>query len=201
MGKKYRKITLGILALLVCFGVVAVTYAYFTAKDEISNQFVAGNVDIDIDEEFTPDNFGGTKKVEIKNNSTVPALIRVAIIPRWIDKKNEQWIGDVSNVQLTYNKDNIINSPNNSPEKRWVDGGDGYFYYNTIVPQNENTSELLSTVSANIEDDLKDMYEGKTLVVDVKAEAVQATKAAYEATWSSVPEKVKGMLNKLCVAN
>lgn len=171
-------------------------YAFYASKDGITNTFKVGEVNIEVDEEFTsPDNWNGgevKKEVKIENLSTVDAFIRVAIVPRWVDENGKDWAGDTSFVKINYI--NIVKA--NAESEGWVDGKDGYYYYNQkMAPTDKTTQQIISSVSANIPD--KDRYSGKKLIVDVKAEAVQAANGAYKVSWTTAPEEIKAMLENL----
>ena len=160
-------------------------------KDEAVNNFAAG-VKISVDEgDFTDkDNWEGNKTdkiVKIPNQGSTPAFIRVAIVPRWVDENNNPWPGDVSSniVDIEY-----ANSGS------WLNGGDGYYYYNDIVPGGESTNEIIKSVLLNT-NNINEQYKGKTLIVDVKAEAVEASQEAYNAVWSELSSGVISMLNGL----
>ena len=189
----------GVLSAMVIVGGVAMvrpSLALFTSQDSEINEFETGNVDIEIIENFngcelTESPKTCTKEVSIQNiTSKTDAIIRVAIIPYWQDESENAWPGDVSSsvVQLNF-AENYSDS--------WVDGGDGYYYYNQLVSANEETTQLLSSVTVTIPENLRDRYEGKTLIVDVKAEAVQPTRAAVEAVWPNLTEEVKDMISNM----
>lgn len=203
MTKKNIKLSIMLIAMLVSVvGIIVGTNAYFSSKDEVTNAFVSGDVDIEVDEEFDPPkNWNGgsyDKKVKVKNNGNVNTLIRVAIVPRWIDENENAWAGDTNIIKLNWASANIADA-STSESNKWIDGGDGYYYYNTLVPKDGSTEILLDSVSADIPKELQDRYTGKKLIVDVKAEAVQATKEAYEKTWSNISnDSIKTMLNNLC---
>ena len=203
MTKKNIKLSIILTAMLVSIvGIVVGTNAYFSSKDEVTNAFVSGDVDIEVDEKFDPpENWKGEsydKKVKVKNNGNVNTLIRVAIVSRWVDENGKAWAGDTNIIKLNWASANIADA-STSESNKWIDGGDGYYYYNTLVSKDGSTEILLESVSADIPKELQDRYTGKKLIVDVKAEAVQATKEAYEKTWSNISnDSIKTMLNNLC---
>lgn len=166
---------------------------WFIDNDSKINNFNIADVDIEIDEEFTPPtNWNGSsheKVVMVQNNSTGPALIRISIQKRWVDNNGNPWAGDTNLIQLNFsnNKDNL-----------WIDGNDGYFYYNKILNKGEITNAILDSVKLNIPDDLKDRYIGKKVIIDVKSEAIQATEDAYNEAWKNLNNNIKTMLNELC---
>ncbi|RDY27418.1 hypothetical protein CHL78_009390 [Romboutsia weinsteinii] len=160
-------------------------------EDSVVNEFAAG-VKIMVDEEFEePKDWDGekTKKiVTIPNQGTTPAFIRVAIVPRWEDENSNPWPGDVSSdvVKITYTKNT-----------KWVNGNDGYYYYNEIVPGGEKTDSIIEDVELDTDKIDKEKYKGKSLIVDVKAEAVEASSEAYNAVWQGLNDNTKALLDKL----
>ncbi|KJU72112.1 hypothetical protein [Clostridium baratii] len=166
---------------------------WFTDSDSVINNFGVANIDVDIDEDFKPpidwDGSSHEKLVKVQNNSTGPALIRITIQKRWLDEKGNPWEGDANFIKLNFSK---------NENKLWVDGEDGYFYYNKILAEKEVTEAILDSVELNISPELKDRYKNKKVIVDVKTEAVQATIDGYNTAWKNLNDTIKTMLNKLC---
>ncbi|MCU9807057.1 BsaA family SipW-dependent biofilm matrix protein [Paraclostridium sp. AKS46] len=204
MSRKRIKVGAVSILLLICIVTVQkISYASLTSKDKVTNTLNLGDINIEVSENFTPpkdwDGDEYSKEVKIKNNSTSPALIRVSIIPRWVDEKGNAWPGDTNLVTLNYETNNIIANQNTTENNKWIYGNDNYYYYNTIVANGEETQQILKSVRANIPEELKERYKNKTLIVDVKAEAVQATKDAYKKTWSKLEHQgIHKMLENLC---
>ncbi|BFK82380.1 hypothetical protein I3900191A7_25250 [Clostridium baratii] len=166
---------------------------WFTDSDSVTNNFGVANIDVDIDEDFKlPIDWNGSyheKLVKVQNNSTGSALIRISIQKRWVDDNRNPWAGDANFIKLNFSK---------NENKLWVDGKDGYFYYNKILPKGEVTEEILDSVELNIPDELKDRYKNKEVIVDVRTEAVQATIDGYNAAWKNLNDNIKTILNELC---
>lgn len=204
MSKKRIKVGAISILLLICIVTVQkISYASLTSKDKVTNTLNLGDINIEVSEKFTPpkdwDGDEYSKAVKIKNNSTSPALIRVSIIPRWVDEKGNAWPGDTNLVTLNYETNNITANQNITKNDKWIYGNDNYYYYNTIVLNDKQTTQILKSVSAKIPEELQERYKNKTLIVDVKAEAVQATKDAYKKTWSNIENQgIHKMLENLC---
>lgn len=190
-----------ISAVLLIASVIGI-YAFYTSKESIANIFKVGEIKINVDEEFTsPDNWDGGKYdkiVKIENLSTVDAFIRAAIVPRWVDEKGKDWAGDNSFIEINYT--NIVDVQ--SDAKGWVNGKDGYYYYNQKMPATDGikaneTTLLIDSVTANIPEELQKRYSGKKLIVEVKSEAVQAASGAYEKSWTTAPQEIKNMFKNL----
>lgn len=186
----------GVLSAMVIVGGVAMvrpSLALFTSQDSEINEFETGNVDIEVEENFDDKcsdfSTACTKEVWIKNQSfQTDAVIRVALVPYWQLSNGSAWAGDVSSSVIELNFSN---------SKKWVDGGDGYYYYNEVVEAGQPTEQLLSSVKINIPSGLEERYDGKTLVVDVKAEAVQPTMAAVDEVWPNLPTTIRTMIDNM----
>ncbi|AYE33766.1 hypothetical protein [Clostridium septicum] len=204
-NKKSRYIILGLCLSFITLINTPRVYAsveeiknWFTARDEVSNNFINGDIDISIEEDFKePENWDGLnhdKKVAIQNNGKSDAFIRVSIVPRWVDENGKPWIGDSNYVDLTFVN---VTEDLNTANAAWIKGEDGYYYYNQIVKTTNKTVDLLESVALNIPTDKKDVYKNRKLIVDVKSETVQATSNAYLKVWEGVPESIKIVLDRL----
>ncbi|MBE6050609.1 MAG: hypothetical protein E7214_08135 [Clostridium sp.] len=201
-------------ASIMIISSIGMTYAgFFTSSDSKENNFSSGNVEINISEKFEKpiggwDGSKHEKEVKIENKSNVPALIRVAVYPRWITNQGDWWSGNSDFVKLEYGDDVSIPSDSNTGEKWIKDNNDDrkvkYYYYNTILEPNALTKELIKSVTLSLPDKtfqekLIKYYERMYLAVDVKAETIIATKEAYKAAWSDIDNpEIVDMLDKLC---
>lgn len=186
--------------------ILSSSYAFFIHTDRIVNKFHTGKIDVEIKEDFDPAT--GKKKVWIENLSNTDSLLRVSISGRWEDPKDEHnVIPNGSNlVELKFGE--------NYDENWYYCTEDGYYYYKSILSGNSNTEILLEKVIFNDEEIAKnDIYQGKEYKIEVKAEAVQATKHrnyndtdnvsyiyVFSKVWSNLTEEVSNML-KLLVDN
>lgn len=200
--KKTKLIICAAIVITMLFpgGLITKVYAqgkdivgWFRDFDSKTNNFGVANIDVEIDEDFKPpndwDGSSNEKLVKVQNNSTGPALIRVSIQKRWVDGNGNPWAGDSNFIKLNFSK---------NENKLWVDGEDGYFYYNKILPKREVTEAILDSVELKIPEELKERYKGKKVIVDVKTEAVQATIDGYNAVWKNLNNDIKTMLDELC---
>ncbi|MGL5087268.1 MAG: hypothetical protein ACRC68_16400, partial [Clostridium sp.] len=166
---------------------------------KVVNNFKVGDVDIEIMENFNPpEKWEGNehmKEVFIENLSKSEALIRVNITPRWVDKDGNSVTLDCSTQTVKLNYINI------NGESGWIEGTDGYYYYNKVVPTGDKTVAILNSVEVVISDmGKKQDYKGNKLIVDIKSEAVQATKDGYNTAWSNITDStIKEILDKLCI--
>lgn len=171
----------------------SISFAWFTDKDIKTSSFI-GSVKISNIEDFTPpENWDGasyTKNVVIKSIGKSDSLVRVSLVPRWIDKHENPFSGDTSIVKFT---------PENP--RNWINGNDGYYYYNKILKSGESTTALLEEVSldlTNLSEEEKNLYEDKQLIVDVNSECIQATEEAFNSAWTTLSQGIKTTLEGLC---
>lgn len=200
MINKKKYIAMGLLSITISIVAVGYTVSSFTSKDTVINNFKVADLGIKIyekdenwneangnwednegnwSEEGKESSLGGTitKKVKVKNINTADAFIRVTLHPRWVDENGEPWMGDTGNIKFNLNE-----------SSNWTDKEeDGYYYYKPLVKSGEFTNELLREVQLNINDEnFKNRYEGKTLIIDVKAEAVVAVpNETYDIAWNN----------------
>ena len=177
--KKRSIIIISIVALLALL-VVGGTMAWFTSNpEEVENTFKAGTVKIEVNEHGFQDiidwNPGDTttKEVSVKSKGSKKTYVRVQLTPVWEGNLS------IDNVVLNWDEENWVYS-------------DGWFYYKKILAGGAETEKLLNSVTLK-GFETGDKYQGKTLTVTVKAEAVQASNNAYKDVWEldSLPEGVE----------
>ena len=195
--KNKKKIAV-ILALLALVTLTCGTLAFFTAKDDVKNQFTIGNINISVQEPEWKDTDKWTgeqvdKIANVKNTDTFPTLIRVAVEPRWEDANGNFYGGDISLLKFEYV--NVTTDPTQADS--WYDGKDGYYYYTSVVNPGESTKNIIESVKFNVPENQKDKYNKETLKAVVRADAVFSKAGTYEQSWSGLSDDVKKMLNNL----
>ena len=159
------------LCLVVALGATAViggTLAYFTDAESKDNTFTVGNVDITL----TEPNWDATGKEEAVDAypgeplAKDPTVTNVGKNPCFVRVKVEglKQFGDAGDI--IYRTDYVDNKLGDN----WVDGGDGYFYYEKVLAITEKTDALFDQVV--IPTGIKN--NAQTAPIVVKAEAVQA---------------------------
>ena len=143
---KKKIIALSSIAICTLLIVIGITSAYFTSQDSVINVINTGSINAVPEEDLTE-----SKKVWVKNYGKNDCLVRVSITPRLVDLDGNPWAGDVNKITLKFNEDNlIIDPPSNLSDwkeepwsKKWIQGDDEYYYYTSILPVSESTTELL----------------------------------------------------------
>lgn len=169
--------------LVVCLlatAIIGTTLAYFTDTDAKTNTFTVGNVDIILTEpnwdasgsEDAPEVYPGeplAKDPTVENDGKNPCFVRIKVAG--LDCLMPEGM-------ITFRTDYV----NGKLGDGWVDGEDGYFYYEGVLAVGETTDALFDQIV--IPTGLTN-GDGKTLKnIVVTAEAVQAQGA--KPSWSAV---------------
>lgn len=192
MNKK--KLSALLLAGTLTAGVVGGTFAWFTSKDTVTNQFATGgtndddsNAGIDIWEKFEkPTNVvpGTTtdKLVQVKNTSTYDQFIRVKITPKW----------EKDGLDASYLGLNFVEGSLGNEQGQWLKDGD-YYYYIGKVAGGKFTNTLLESVT--LSKNAGNEYKNQKYQVVVDADSIQADNGAYK-EWKDASETIKDLLAK-----
>ena len=83
-----------------------------------------GSIETEITEKFdAPNEWNGSninKKVSIKNTGKSSELIRVSLIPRWVDENENPWAGDSNLIQLNLNENNLASLDKDNIDDLWA---------------------------------------------------------------------------------
>lgn len=194
------------LSLLVVSGVLATTIvggslAWFTSKDTKLNYFSTGSIKHEIVEVFEEDGLAKNllpgdevnKDVWINNTGKSDALLRVKVIPQWVNKLGEvDNLLDTNLIELVF-ADGVQKSLESGigNDTNWILGNDGYFYYTSILPVNKEevehqSAQLLSAVRLSGKVSDQDKYAEKEINVRIESETVQVNKDAYKESWEGI---------------
>ena len=175
--KKSKKIkaAVGLLALAMVVG----TLAYFSKTMSIDNPFSTKKYGGETVEKFTPENNwepGGqvTKEVQAKNTGDYNLWVRVKFDENW--KRDGQLIEGTNLSSTDASKFFPANADKSAvdgssvykhlagvTDGSWIDGKDGYFYYNKTLASGDVTSKLLDYVTL-----CKDANMGEYTVSEMK---------------------------------
>lgn len=135
------------VCILACAAVSGSLAWLISAPGPVVNEFIPGEVTIQVDETFDDDHT--TKQnVSIKNTGNVPAYIRVALVPAWVDDEGNIAAKPAS---LKLNDDcNIAWGKDGSGyEADWFIGSDGFYYCKTVIEPGEYTPILINSCTVN----------------------------------------------------
>ncbi|HAT4221634.1 TPA: hypothetical protein I9140_001281 [Clostridium perfringens] len=191
------------IAGVLAVGSIGGSLAWFTSSDSITNPFSTASTDnpsnpnsgIKINEKFNKEEADNTlpgdkvtKQVNVSNKATYDQLIRVKIKKVWKDAKgNEKSDLDTKNIILNF--ENNLTDSNKPEEGKWIEGSDGYYYYNGIVNPDGQTANLLESVT--LSKDITNEFKGLKFDVIVDSEGVQAANGAVNDSWGTAPQVIK----------
>ncbi|EOU1893361.1 hypothetical protein GZ980_002587 [Clostridium perfringens] len=193
------------IAGVLAVGSIGGSLAWFTSSDSVTNPFSTASTDnpsdpnsgIKIHEDFNKEDADNTlpgdtvtKQVNVINKATYDQLIRVKIKKVWKDAKgNEKSDLDTKNINLNF--ENNLTDSNKPEEGKWIEGSDGYYYYNGIVNPDGQTANLLESVT--LSKDTTNEFKGLKFDVVVDSEGVQAANGAVNDSWKDAPQVIKDL--------
>lgn len=176
-----------LLSGLLCLTIGStVAYAAYKNHEQKVNDFTVGDVAVGIEETFTKPSTVKpgdkvTKKVAIKNDSNQPVFVRVMVLPEIMGtQKNGNHLllpAEIGINVLLLNASGATISDTN----QWMQGKDGYYYYLHGLAPGKTTEALFHQVQ--LAQPIAAMYEGATMEIDVKVEAINTTKWSYQDAW------------------
>lgn len=171
-------VVMALVAVLALVGVGGVL-AWLVSTDSLTNTFGVGAIGTEITEDFPQ---GGTVKqnVKIKNNGNIDAWIRAQVNIYWVDANgNQLWDVPAASTDYALVTSNSYN---------WLSGSDGYYYYVNPVAGGGSTDNLIDSLTT-----LKDYDDGRKLVCDIAAQAIQADPYdAVEEAWGATVTEATG---------
>lgn len=191
------------IAGVLAVGSIGGSLAWFTSSDSVTNPFSTASTDnpsdpnsgIKIHEDFNKEDADNTlpgdtvtKQVNVINKATYDQLIRVKIKKVWKDAKGEEK-SDLDTKNINLNFENNLTDSNKPEEGKWIEGSDGYYYYNGIVNQDGQTANLLESVT--LSKDTTNEFKGLKFDVVVDSEGVQAANGAVNDSWKDAPQVIK----------
>ncbi|NGT74078.1 hypothetical protein G6Z07_13810 [Clostridium perfringens] len=191
------------IAGVLAVGSIGGSLAWFTSSDSITNPFSTASTDnpsnpnsgIKINEKFNKEEADNTlpgdnvtKQVNVINKATYDQLIRVKIKKVWKDAKGEEK-SDLDTKNIILNFENNLTDSNKPEEGKWIEGSDGYYYYNGIVNPKGQTANLLESVT--LSKDTTNEFKGLKFDVVVDSEGVQAANGAVNDSWGTAPQAIK----------
>ncbi len=177
---KKKIIAVCLIVALAATAVIGGTLAYFTDKDDATNTFTVGNVDITLTEpnwegsgsEDAPEVYPGeplAKDPTVTNDGANPCFVRIKVT-------GLDCLGDAG--MITYKTDYVPGKLGDN----WELHTDGYFYYNKVLAVDETTDALFDQIV--MPTGLKNGDALTKYNVVVTAEAVQAQGA--KPSWTAV---------------
>ena len=129
------------VCILACAAVSGSLAWLISTPGPVVNEFTPGEVTIQVDETFN----GTTKQnVRIKNTGNVPAYIRVALVPAWVDDEGNIAAKPAS-LELNDDCNIAWGKVGNGYEDDWFIGSDGFYYCKTFINPDKSTPILIKS--------------------------------------------------------
>ena len=186
---KKKILVVAMLAVLASIAATG-TLAYFTTEESAVNVITSGGIAIEIVEKTKADSgaevdfqeeglinvmpgTSASKIVRIKNTGKSEAWIRVKMESRIVSADGQE-------LPLEIGKNEKEPVMERTILEGWIDGGDGYYYYNEPVGPEDLTKELIDTVKFNPA--MGNEYQGCTANIEISAQAVQTANNGTKVT-------------------
>lgn len=161
------------------------TIAYLTTRTEDKdNTFAFPDAEVTIVENFDGWNI---KEVQVKNDSGIPGVARVLLIPRIEDAEGRYVFADLGQPSQPQDNKIIMGDFTLELAADWEDNWfcqDGFFYYRKVLEPGATSEKLLQKVSLTEDTtELREKYKDLSIKVDVQADFLQAEGGAPESEW------------------
>lgn len=167
------------VCILACAAVSGSLAWLISTPEPVVNEFTPGEVTIKVVETFD-DEHTTKQNVSIKNIGTVPAYIRVALVPAWVDDKGNIAAKPAS-LELNDDCNIAWGKDGNGYEADWFKGSDGFYYCKTFINPGESTPILIKSCT------VKDGEHEYDFELQVIASAVQSLPTStVEKVWPVV---------------
>ena len=136
-----------VVASIVLSGALVVvgTLAYFTQTHTVDNKLKTKGFGSDIVEKFTPKEFNPgatvTKEVRVDNTGDYALVARAKWEESWT--RNGEEFKAVAYPDT--NNESVVDK--NGMSDKWVDGNDGWAYYNEMIGVNGHTENFLTSIT------------------------------------------------------
>lgn len=170
-----RKLLL-LSVMVICIAIAAAgTLAFFNGDATAHNVITTGKVGITVNEysKYDPD-----KRVKYENNQTgiMPGTtVNKIVVVSGEDGTADAWVRVkfTKSIQLAAGKQGKVDLGliKLNTGANWINGEDGWFYYNAPVKANQEAAPAL--LSVQFDATMGNTYQGATATVDVLAQAVQ----------------------------
>lgn len=164
--RRPKRLATLLVSLLLVLGVaVGGTVAFLSTRtDSKENTFTPSKVTCEVTETF---NNNVKSQVAVKNTGDTTAFIRAAINVTWMSNKDAA-DQTVSSKVPVKNTDYSIQLADNT---NWIQGADGYYYYQLPVKPQDSTEVLIEECKLQNNASVPDGYH---LSVEIVASAIQS---------------------------
>ena len=168
--KMKRPLMVLMVVVTVCLTAVGGIYAWSKLSASVTNNIKTPTVDTEVVEKFDKDSTVDwfdqvEKEVQFKNTGTAPVFLRVSYAELWKDADGKVISGLVDGNEV------VNKNWTEAWQNDWFDGGDGWYYYKKVLPANEMTAKVLT--SLKFDSNYAEIYQTADYTLKFVSEAVQ----------------------------
>lgn len=186
---KKKLLVAALAVIMVVTAIAGASLAYLTDKEEATNEFTVGNVDI----ELTEPNWDATGKAEaedvypgeplakdptVENVGKNPCFLRLSV------SALDQFAAAYDGAMITYRTDYV----DGKLGENWVLHTDGYFYYTKVLAAGETTDALFDQIVIPFE--LTNNESTAPIVVNAYAVQAQGARPSFSAVQAMTVEEI-----------
>lgn len=186
---KKKLLVAALAVIMVVTAIAGASLAYLTDKEEATNEFTVGNVDI----ELTEPNWDATGKAEaedvypgeplakdptVENVGKNPCFLRLSV------SALDQFAAAYDGAMITYRTDYV----DGKLGENWVLHTDGYFYYTKVLAAGETTGALFDQIVIPFE--LTNNESTAPIVVNAYAVQAQGARPSFSAVQAMTVEEI-----------
>lgn len=171
-----KKTVVLLLALILLSTGVLSTAAYFTTEGTAHNVITSGKVSIKVIEKYDTGS-GEADFPQEPVSGVMPGSDQSKIVTVKNTGRNSAWVRVALNIQASDPDGQKVIIPRGAISveilEGWVDGHDGWYYYETPLEAGATTQPAFESV--HFSEDLDNAFKNSTVTVKVLAQAVQDT--------------------------
>ena len=185
----------------LAISVVGVTYTYNQHNNKLTNllkaSLVAGEI-LENGKSVAEDNGFELKpgeeilkRVKFRNTGEVAVFVRVSFAETWLGSSSGWVVGENTYTKLHWTDE---------WHEEWQRKEDGWYYYKKILPSNETTAEVLSSVEFSSLEEVATQYQNSNYHLTFTMEVVQysdevlVNDAALESTFNRTATITDGVV-------
>ena len=175
-----KKINILFLIIILFSGIFGFTYAFFIETKDFENDFLVGNFNVVLEENFEVNGFFNgnetlAKEVFVVNKETTGAIVRITY-DEYMEPSTGSYYGIIFSNNCSDSIDGLCVTKNwtSSFLNDWVEYK-GWYYYKKVLKPSESI-QVLESITNNIS-------AIRTYYLDFDIEAVQADAKAVKELW------------------
>lgn len=167
-----------IAAVIICLSLITGgTLAYFTAEDTARNVITSGKIEVElVEQQLVRDSLQPypSQPITVMPNVTVSKIVSAKSLyePAWVRMQYVITVVDAAGEEMEISEEEMTKLFQITPDAESWTHKDGWWYYTAPLEGEQTSKPLFEQIHFAAE--MGNEYQGTTVYVDVKLEAVQA---------------------------